>query len=288
MFTSLEQYLGVSASPEQASMILNACRVLVDAGYVDHASVLEQELEIADNIQDDLVYGMIRGYLVPLYATQLRGFGIQVNPDATLEQLTSLLEALLCVDNWADPESLYDATLTDADPEDQLAEVLSIVGGQPPENYLMMLDHVSVDLIERIANINAEASLNQEGGGYRDDVAIAALNRAVRRFNGIRQHIPAEHSSLALKAVEGYVKLGGQPGPLMQGHFDPISKLPTPSETALQIYSLLAITSIPHDEIVEYTMNLAEQLDIDLVGLSAFRPRLTEIHNKVIGVDAHD
>lgn len=261
MFKTLETYLDMSASPEQSAMILSACHALYDAGYTAHSSIIEQELAIADNLPDDLVLGLVNGYLLPLYVRTLSEFGITLNPDVKLPMATSILQAVMMLDNWADPESLIDAVSIEQSPEDALCAVLAIVGADTIEAYLEAIDEVSEDLVNRIRDVNERAADTLESVGRSEFITQRAA-ACVGRVRALSAALRPEQYSL----LGGYLADGGKlamPPNLLNNYVTELSQIKSVGEAAYQILALLCATTIEHIHLVYYTMHLLEQLDLD-------------------------
>lgn len=150
MFDYLAAYLEATVTPEQKQVVIRACELLVEQGFTDHNFVIEQELQMADNLDGDVAMSMVNNYLIPVYRQQLLAFGVTVTDDITLTQCTDFLEALTALENYDDGDAITNACDALDGPEAALADLLELTGQNQSEDYLLLIERVSPDLIERV------------------------------------------------------------------------------------------------------------------------------------------
>ncbi len=280
MFTSLETYLGMYASPEQSTMILAACHALVDAGYADHASVLEQELAIADNLPDDLVLGICNGYLIPLMSRQLSAFGVTVNNDAKLPILTSMFQAIMLLDNWGDTDAILDVVSLDLDPVELLADAMAITGAHSTEDYMAALESVSEDLISRLRDIAEKAADNNPSFTIPSPEMAAQYKQTLERVRLLAGLMRPEQYSLAREFLDEGGRLM-MPISLLNQYFTRLTEITQPLECAHQILMLASTTQIETIHLANMTMRLLEQLHFDDLQVGGCARAINELVSKL-------
>lgn len=151
MFEFLSAYLENAVTPERRVVFLNACQTLVDNEVIEHAFVIDQQLAMIDNLDNDTVLGGISEYLLTKYRDLLGEFGIAVDDDITLAQITDLFTALMCVEHYENRESIQTCCDDAEGPEEALADILQLTGASHATDYLQWLESVAPELIEKIA-----------------------------------------------------------------------------------------------------------------------------------------
>ena len=272
MFDHLETYLELYATPEQSAMIMSACTALTDAGFTDHAAVISQEIEIADNLDDDFLVGLVNGYLLPLYRMQLQAFGIGLSVDADLVHATAVFQAVMLLDNWADNDALLDAVSADLEPAEALADLLAVTGGFQSEYYLNVLDTVSPDLIERITQLAEETAANSAEPAS----LVVGLTETLQRCRQVMALLRPDQYSLLTAYLNEGGKLGLAPRMLNLFYQDLIA-ITDPLKAAYEILALAATTQIETIHLAHLTMHLLEQLDFDDLRVGGCRKAVDEL-----------
>ena len=258
MFETLSGYLDGRASPEQKALLLNACRILVEAGYDEHVSTLYQNVVTADLADTDIYQTVVEVYMVPLYRRKLAEYGVVTNDYAQLEILGSIMEGMTRVDNWSDPETLNDMCSNDEGPNEAFAEILGLVGEHTSHDYLAALESVSPDLITRITEIT-DAAVDQQIQ-VDPEVLQSARERVVARLRKFLRHIPAQHHTLLDKYLEGRGRVNESVRAVVYPFYDALAAISNLSHVALEILALVAATDLPDAELQTATMGLTEQL----------------------------
>lgn len=261
MFNNLSAFLDRRATPEQKAVMMHACRVLLEAGYPDHEAVLEQEVITADQQDSDLYTEWLETYLSPLYRQQLLEFGITVNPDATQDKLTSILESVMRLDNWADPEAIHDLADHDEDTVSTLADMLSVVSSLDPVYYLDAIDAVSPDLIDRIADVTR----SQIDNFMEIDPAelVEGRQKTWQRVVNFQAQIPSDRRTLLSQYLENQGRLYESVKIIVFPYYRPLKAMSDLTHAAQEILALLAATTLPTAELARATMGLLEQLGGD-------------------------
>lgn len=258
MFETLSAYLDGRASPEQKALLLNACRILVEAGYDEHVSTLYQNVVTADLADTDIYQTTVEVYMVPLYRRKLAEFGVITSDYAQLEILGSIMEALNRIDNWDDAETLNDMCANDEGPNEALSDLLGLVGEHSSEEYLAALESVSPDLMTRITEVTDAAI---EGQIQTDPQEVqSARERVVARLRKFLRHIPAQHHSLLDRYLDGRGRVNESVRAMVYPFYDALAAMDNLSHVALEILALLAGSDLPDAELQTGTMGLTEQL----------------------------
>jgi hypothetical protein len=279
MFDNLRTYLGMYASPEQATVLLHACQVLADAGYTEHASVLEQDLLIADQMSQDQYLGMVQAYMVPLYRVQLQEFGVVPAEQAQLPILTSTLEAIGRLDNWDDPGAIDDALSGPYGPEACLADALGVVGADESDVYLEALQSVSEDLVTRTREILAHQL--SDDVEVEDGDVLAQHARLVRRVNAFSTVIAPENRTLLRDYLEGQGRLNESVRNTVFSYYDRLHAIAQTPRCALELLALLSATQTPDTQLHPTTMRLLEELGVSTDALVETAMQLTALIKKV-------
>ena len=267
MFETLSNYLEMRSTPEQKTVLLSACRALVDAGYTDHAGVLEQELSLADAPEQDLYYSIVNQYMIPLYNERLNEYGIVLQPDADLPILTSIFTALQCVDNWSDPWGLLDAAKDIEGPEAALADLLAITGGHTTEDYLAVLDSVSPDLIERVQEILTAQANNDPD--LEPDSVIEGRQMCEQRIEALNAVISPDYSLLVRSYADGLGRLYIPARYILNQYYKSLREMTDKQRAGAEVLMLLAASTLQTRDLRTSTMSLVEQLNFEPTELTA-------------------
>lgn len=259
MFLNLSAFLDNRATPDQKAVMMRACRVLLDAGYTDHEAFLEQEVITSGIQEEDLYLSLMVEYVTPLYRKQLQMFGIVVSLEAEQPILSSMLEAVLRLDNWDDPAAINALADHDEDPAQTLADLLSIVGQDSTEDYLAALDDVSSDLIQRIADVTAQQLETDEDP--EPDAVVEGRIRAHNRVMRYRPHVAPDRYTLLDHYLENQGRLNESVRIIVFPYYHELKAMDV-KVAAEQTLMLLTATNLPEAELVRATMGLVEQLEV--------------------------
>lgn len=280
MFKNLSTYLDMYASPDQKSVLMHACQVLADAGYTEHASVLDQDLVIADQMDQDLYLSLVQNYMVPLYRARLGEFGIVTSELATLPIMTSILEGIGRLDNWDDPEAIDDAIQGPDGAVASLADALAVVGADSSDVYLEAMDAVSEDLLLRLREILQE---QVEAAVSIDPIEQVEQREACKvRVSAFLTTIPTTGSTLLREYLDGQGRLHESVRNIATQFYDRLRGITAIDQQALEIVSLLSASTLPTDQLLPTTMRLLEQLGHDEHALLAQSARLAPLIKKAM------
>lgn len=276
MFETLTNYLDLYATPEQKVDMIRACQILVDAGYIDHASEIELRIAAVENDDQDIYLSLYDEYLKPLYIQQLQEFGIVAKSEASLKDLATLFMTVNRIDNWGDPWTINDACATDEGPSAMLADILAIVGDESSEFYLNLLDDVSQDLIDKTQALTQD--LIDNGVNLLPELVIEGKRTCAERIDRLWGQIPPEHGSMLRDYLDTYGKLFIAPKYIANRYFADLLDLKDKVRASRELMMLLAASTLTTSVLAEATMSLVEQLGFEAADLTQVS---SEIHSYI-------
>jgi hypothetical protein len=151
MFEVLATHLDALVSPEQKTLILEACEALLAVGITRHDLVIDNELSVMDSLDSDLALNVVDNILIPLYRQTLGEYGIVLEDDVQLKYLTDILTGLTRIENWSDLQTITDLCHADEEADAVLSDLLEMVGQYSSADYHSQMVSVNPALIDRIA-----------------------------------------------------------------------------------------------------------------------------------------
>lgn len=148
MFDELRIFLQNITTPENTQNIINACEILSQAGYISHDSEIDTVLSNikssdSNKVLQDL-YAVTEDFLLDAVNT----YGIIVTEETNIQILTKILEGLLILEDYGDPETLVNYLNQEISSEEILCEVLGEVTSLYTEHFLPHIQSVDVELID--------------------------------------------------------------------------------------------------------------------------------------------
>lgn len=153
MYEALSAYLDAVATPEQKALCLESCYTLAEAGLDGPEDQIDQELAVTENIDGDFIVNLMENILIPYYRQVSLQFGITLTDEVSLKYVTDILKGLQLLENYDDPDTIVSLCQVDEDSAEILCDLLEIVGQYTSFDYHSQLDHVSHELIDKIAEI---------------------------------------------------------------------------------------------------------------------------------------
>lgn len=147
------KYLDTVVTPERKLVLVEAMRALTRTGLQDHAFHLNQILESQEE-QDDVILSRIDDLLQNLIDDSLLNFGIVIDPDTPLAIRTAMLNGVLSLDDWSDPEAIQQLCEANDEADGILATLLELVTQISHAEFALYLRRVSPDLIDRIDDVH--------------------------------------------------------------------------------------------------------------------------------------
>lgn len=148
----IEAYLDLHVSPEATELMVDCARVMVESGLVSHLDDIEDMIAQEDNIGRDVTVLRIRQYLTSTLEACVNQFGIDLQEDVeiNLRHLTGLQRGINMLTNYEDVEALEALCLSEADPEERLADMLELLTEYTWADYSLLIDRVNPSLFKRL------------------------------------------------------------------------------------------------------------------------------------------
>lgn len=147
------KYLDTVVTPERKLVVVEAMRSLTRLGIQDHAFYVNEILESPEE-ENDVILSRIDVLLQNAIHDSLRNFGIEIDPTTPLKMRTDILNGVLSLDDWSDPEAIQQLCDADDEPEGILATLLELVTQTSHAEYVLYLRRVSPAFIERVDDVH--------------------------------------------------------------------------------------------------------------------------------------
>ena len=175
----LTEYLSDVCTPERKAVLLEACDNLETIGISDHYDYIDQLLTMAQIGNTDATLGAITNTLYNKYVEAVNSYGIQLVDDVDLRVMSHLIWGLNIIEQWADPQMIYDAIESSSTPIDALSDVLGLITEEGTEEWFTHFVSVAPALITRIKETIAPQLVVDT---LDDEDALMAVTK-VERFN---------------------------------------------------------------------------------------------------------
>ena len=175
----LTEYLSDVCTPERKAVLLEACDNLETIGITDHCDYIDQLLTMAQIGNTDATLGAITNTLYNKYVEAVNSYGIQLVEDVSLRVMTHLIWGLNIIEQWADPQMIYDAIEASTTPIDALSDILGLITEEGTEEWFTYFTNVNPALIIRIKETIAPQLVVDS---LDDEDALMAVTK-VERFN---------------------------------------------------------------------------------------------------------
>lgn len=153
MLDNLKDYLLANTSPEMYDMFRNADEALKNNGDDNHEDGLEAIL-MADDTADS---GQTQHEIFEEYGRLLRrnlgDYTVIMRDEATISQLTVVLNGINSIMKFDDPDMLLQTSTLDMGPQECLAELIALCAGENVDDLLTVIEVVSSALILRVREL---------------------------------------------------------------------------------------------------------------------------------------
>ena len=125
MFDELDYYLGSITTPENRQVLMDACRLLEKAGILSHEADVEQILRTADqhenfsNLQD--IFALLSEYM----ESTINQFGLQLTENIPVGALNQILDSLLILPDFGDPEAVLRVIEEEISVEEKVCDIFT-------------------------------------------------------------------------------------------------------------------------------------------------------------------
>lgn len=266
----LEGYLDATVSQELKATILAARDALAKAGQGDVEDALGTVLSQESLSEGSLPIAIIEGILLPKLKECLLQFEVRVNEQTTLRVATEMLNAILAMDNWDDPERLYTLCDSDESPEEILASLVSEVGVLNEIDVLTVTDTVSPRLIEKLQEILEPTLPPPEA----DEEQIAIIRDRVKQF--LSDNLPPSPPFLTYLLNENY-RLGMPAMVYYEAFVTGLPDVIDPQIAAYQLTSFVLASPQTGETILESVAKMADALHhspIEVAQINQFASQL--------------
>ncbi|HEX9137147.1 MAG TPA: hypothetical protein VF905_09420 [Nitrospirota bacterium] len=181
---SLENFLEATLSGERYKLYVEVISYLES---IEYSTIQDELLNLAfSSISDgdekqqkpeSLICDEMHAHLIQVLVSQLRLSGVTIMEETTLHDTFELAVGIVHIGGHEDVASILATAGNDEGPIDQLAEILHLVTTVPTEHWLVMLDEVSPQLIQRIVElanrtVDAEYQEMEETAEYLQKLRI--------------------------------------------------------------------------------------------------------------------
>lgn len=163
LFNDLSFYLKGVITPEAAAVFIDAANLLTAIDDPRHETAIDQILSLVDDAEDATTIMNIEQVLTQLLLSHLQDHGITII-EPNLAVLTSMVEAIVSLDQYGDPLLIVQSCDAGESPEVILSEILALKTQYGWADYLGIIGSVNQSLITRIRdNAQTQAdNLDQE------------------------------------------------------------------------------------------------------------------------------
>lgn len=207
-------YLDNVVTPERKLVLVEAMRVLTRLGLQDHAFFI-QELFESQEEDDTVLLRRLDELLQNALHDSLQNFGIQIDPETPLAMRTAMLNGVLSLDDWSDPEAIQSLCDANDAPDGILASLLELVTETSHAEYALYLRDVSETLIERIDEIHHR---------YLPD-AMPDTDVQERARQRTERFLAQANAPILSQALADLLLVGGDYHALLEPYEDQIAKL---------------------------------------------------------------
>jgi hypothetical protein len=169
MIDILRDYLTGAASPEFVQTIDDAHAAIDTFELPDYSDAFVEILMMDDEVDQGQTVQQIYDKTRDIQLVLLKALGVTPADEARVDHLTVLLNGLQAIETFQDPHSILQHCALEMQPEELLAEVLSLTTHLAPEELLVDLHEVSQMTIQKIIEI---AARQQEAQEPEDHVAV--------------------------------------------------------------------------------------------------------------------
>lgn len=273
MFDELDSYLGVITTPENQRLLITTCELLAQAGIISHESDIETILRTGDeHTTDDNLLDLFS--LLTEYATNTIGkFGVVVDERMPLGILNKILEALMVIPDYGDPEMLLSILQSELSSVEKLCDVFSEVTSLSWGDFAPYVEDVQPAFLPRMEEV-VEGNIPPEGAS--EDVELYR-----KRFSALRDYDPQSLSHTVIR--EGF-RLKSPLSTLVGRFHDDLDEMASqPTVLADGVLSLLLISDTPDEQLLsmgeELLEDYAKDINVTTKAHGAFLKLLGEVKN---------
>ena len=201
MLDLLSDYLNISTSAEEKNHIAVADRALVRA-QLEYEHVIEEILAL----DDDADSGVTLQLIVAVYRTQLFHLlelhSVTVSADLGIKTLADLVNGLLDLDNYENPQELFALAEDDAPVIEKFCMVLAQVTQYDVEHLMQMVEDVSETFLQRLKTVN-------QSDTYEDENELIERRERIHAYRKYEIYLQA--ANLVTTAIPAILRSGVSP-----------------------------------------------------------------------------
>ena len=260
MFDKLENLLQQWLSVERRELILNAFQTLHDIGHEPAWGEISQYLEYATDDPLSVIIDTIETVLQVGLDCVLSAHAITV--DGPIAVKTTIIRALLALQNYDDPVMIVSITEDSTDPINTMANLLELVTGESWVNYIDHLCIVSPTLITMIhdkysASAESLVDMPDDTDAVRDTVQLARL----------RAFMVAHPNALVTTAVTDDMRAIGVSLQILLTDYKlrlAVLEPKAPDVAAMELMGLCLLSDIPSKDIARGVRDAIELVYTDI------------------------
>lgn len=254
MFDELDYYLGSITTPENRQVLMDACRLLEKAGILSHEADVEQILRTADqhenfsNLQD--IFALLSEYM----ESTINQFGLQLTENIPVSALNQILDSLLILPDFGDPEAVLRVIEEEISVEEKVCDIFAIVNVLSWSDFAPYIMQVSPSLMARVVEVTDANLLPEE--------ASEDVSKYRERFNAWRDMYP---DTLALTIIREGFRLK-TPLTTLVGRFNENLEVleGQPNALAETIIGLMVVSDLETSEFINMGGELLEDYAKDI------------------------
>tara|TARA_B100000929_G_scaffold275393_1_gene249274 strand:+ start:3209 stop:4033 length:825 start_codon:yes stop_codon:yes gene_type:complete len=273
MFDELDYYLGSITTPENQRLLIRSCELLNQAGILSHESDIEQILRTADNhtTEDNLLdlFSLLTEYLI----NTIEKFGLSVEDSVPIKALNHILDSLLILPNYGDPEAVLGAIEDETDVEERVCDIFSIVSSLRWHDFAPYITSVDEALLPRIASVTEQNIPPEEPG---EDISFYR-----ERVQRLREHNP---DAFAHQIVREGFRLGTPLNTLIGRFHDDLDAAEAKAdELAEKLLNIIYVSNTPSASVLscgeELLEDYAKDINVTTKAHTAFLRLLKEVND---------
>lgn len=277
MFEKLEYYLIQWVPQARKETLMNALVLLDKFGHTAAWNEISDILESASDettsaILDNTEMLLNKGMDIVLGEHSVRFIG-------ELHQKNIILEGLLLVQNWSDPQTIFDMASSEANANEVFCNLISHVTGVPWQEFIDGIVYVSDGLISKVAQMY-EASM--EDVQTQTELPFGVSIERRKKIEGFLQEYP---TTLANRAITENLRPLGVPIDIVFSEAKPALILLEPDaadRAALELTGIALISDIPDQSLMQRTKELTDLVYSDLRFITAVDVSIDQYMTKVL------
>lgn len=153
MLDLLHHFLVGNATPEMSDSITEAYKLLENMNAGDLDFDLNDMLMVDDVVDTNVTMSKIQTYFTTIQHDMLAQYGITMDDEVAIDDLTMVLKAVFELEDYEDTEALLRLTMSDMRADETFAEVLALITHKDAVSLLSLFEEVDTSLIRRIQDI---------------------------------------------------------------------------------------------------------------------------------------